>query len=213
MKLISCNFKKNSWKKKQQKTFFSTLTVIGSLQKYFTNNNEWNKGKTTFYSFHPCWSKQACKQCRSWWDSSFWSVSSGFTLFAIPFCIFGRFPYLRYWTSPNSKMEESILETQGWKGQLLRAKSAFFFSLTNYCLERRLYVKLKDWMSNSVDPDAMAIELSHFDLCCLQKPIIIACGSERVKWENTNIINILCQTLIHWLCPHKQSVVFIGRFW
>ena len=35
-----------------------------------------------------------------------------------------------------------------------------FFVLTNYMyrLERRLYmyVKLKDWMSNSVDPDEMA---------------------------------------------------------
>ena len=29
----------------------------------------------------------------------------------------------------------------------------FFFILTNYLLERCLYVKLKDWMSNSVDPD------------------------------------------------------------
>ena len=29
-------------------------------------------------------------------------------------------------------------------------------------------------MSNSIDPDEM-------DLCCLKKPIIIACGSERVK--------------------------------
>ena len=25
------------------------------------------------------------------------------------------------------------------------------------------------------------IEASHLDLCCLQKPIIIACGSEKVK--------------------------------
>ena len=34
-------------------------------------------------------------------------------------------------------------------------------------------------MSKSVDPDEMA----HYelDLCCLQKPIIIACGSERVN--------------------------------
>ena len=32
-------------------------------------------------------------------------------------------------------------------------------------------------MSNSVDLD----ETAHLDLCCLQKPIIIACGSERVK--------------------------------
>ena len=34
-------------------------------------------------------------------------------------------------------------------------------------------------MSNSVDPDETAH--SHLDLCCLQKPIFIACGSERVK--------------------------------
>ena len=31
-----------------------------------------------------------------------------------------------------------------------------FFILTNFRLERRLYVKLKDWMSNSVDPDETA---------------------------------------------------------
>ena len=37
-------------------------------------------------------------------------------------------------------------------------------------------------MSNSVDPDEMAhYEPSHLDLCCLQKLIIITCGSERVK--------------------------------
>ena len=34
-------------------------------------------------------------------------------------------------------------------------------------------------MSNSVDPDWTAH--FHLDLRCLQKPIIIACGSERVK--------------------------------
>ena len=33
-------------------------------------------------------------------------------------------------------------------------------------------------MSNSVDE---LNEPSHLDLCCLQKPIIIACGSGRVK--------------------------------
>ena len=51
-----------------------------------------------------------------------------------------------------------------------------------YHLERSLYVKLKDWMSNRVDPDETAHnEPSHLDLCCLQKPIIIACGSGRGK--------------------------------
>ena len=32
----------------------------------------------------------------------------------------------------------------------------FLFFLTNHCLESRLYVKLKDCMSNSVDPDETA---------------------------------------------------------
>ena len=37
-------------------------------------------------------------------------------------------------------------------------------------------------MSNSVETDETAhIEPSHLDLRCLQKPIIIACGSERVN--------------------------------
>ena len=57
--------------------------------------------------------------------------------------------------------------------------------LTNYRLhgmERSyIYVKLKDRMSNSVDPDETAHEPSHLDLCCLQKPFIIASGSERVN--------------------------------
>ena len=36
-------------------------------------------------------------------------------------------------------------------------------------------------MSNSIDPDEMAhCELSYQDLRCLQKPVIIAYGSERV---------------------------------
>ena len=37
-------------------------------------------------------------------------------------------------------------------------------------------------MLNSVDPDETAhYEPSHLDMCCFHKPIIIACGSERVK--------------------------------
>ena len=37
-------------------------------------------------------------------------------------------------------------------------------------------------MSNSVDPDEMAYyEPSYLDLCCLQKSIITACGSEKVN--------------------------------
>ena len=54
--------------------------------------------------------------------------------------------------------------------------------LTNYQLERSLYIKFEDQMSNSGDPDETAhYEPSHLDLRCLQKPIIIAYGSERVK--------------------------------
>ena len=37
-------------------------------------------------------------------------------------------------------------------------------------------------MTNSVDPDEMAhYDPSHLDLCCLQKPIITACGSKRAN--------------------------------
>ena len=36
-------------------------------------------------------------------------------------------------------------------------------------------------MSNSEDPDETDYEPSNLDLRCLQKPIIIVCGSERVK--------------------------------
>ena len=54
--------------------------------------------------------------------------------------------------------------------------------LIHYRLERSLYVKFKDWMSNSVDPDETAhYAPSHLVLCCLQKTVIIACDSERIK--------------------------------
>ena len=46
-------------------------------------------------------------------------------------------------------------------------------------------------MSNSIDPDEKAhYEPSHLDLCCLQKPIIIACGDERVKQNNMNTLKL-----------------------
>ena len=46
---------------------------------------------------------------------------------------------------------------------------------------KKLMCKLKDSMSNSVDLDETAHhEPAHLVLCCLQKPIIIACDSERV---------------------------------
>ena len=37
-------------------------------------------------------------------------------------------------------------------------------------------------MSNNVDLDEM-VHNSHLDLGCLQKPIVITYGSERVIWE------------------------------
>ena len=53
--------------------------------------------------------------------------------------------------------------------------------------EKFFHVKLKDWMSNSVDPDETAhYEPSHLDLRCLQQPIIIDCGSERDNDSNTD---------------------------
>ena len=72
----------------------------------------------------------------------------------------------------------SHVETILKKGSTLKEKQqqtivVCFFILTNHRLERRLYVKLKDWMLNSVDPD--------LDLRCLQKPNIIVCSSERVN--------------------------------
>ena len=55
---------------------------------------------------------------------------------------------------------------------------AFFNKLLIW---KKLYVKLKDGMSNSIDPDETGhYEPSHLDLCCLQKPNI-ACGSEIFK--------------------------------
>ena len=46
-------------------------------------------------------------------------------------------------------------------------------------------------MSNSVDPD----------LYCLQKPIIIACGSERVNNDELEWINKLYLTAKNYLSP------------
>ena len=54
----------------------------------------------------------------------------------------------------------------------------FFFFLINYRLERSLYVKLKNWNSNSADPD----ETAHisYESTLFAKTYIIY-GSERVK--------------------------------
>ena len=55
-------------------------------------------------------------------------------------------------------------------------------------------------MSNSVDRDETAHhEPSHLDLRCLQKPIIIACGSERVKSGVVLIMNGLNSGILLYL--------------
>ena len=59
-------------------------------------------------------------------------------------------------------------------------QTTFVFILTNYRLERRLHVKLKDWMSNSVDPDETAHWAVSSGSMLLQKIIIIANGSEEL---------------------------------
>ena len=60
----------------------------------------------------------------------------------------------------------------------------FVFFLTNYRSEMFI-CKLKDWMSNRVDLDETAhYEQSHLDLCCLQKPIIVACSSETINHKH-----------------------------
>ena len=51
-------------------------------------------------------------------------------------------------------------------------------------------------MSNSIDPNEKALyEPSHRDLCCLQKPIIIAYDSERIK--RSSQINIFLILLVN----------------
>ena len=58
--------------------------------------------------------------------------------------------------------------------------SAFF--LNKLSLGKKFICKAERLNVKSVDPDEKAYyEPSHLDLCCLQKPIINACGSERVK--------------------------------
>ena len=52
-------------------------------------------------------------------------------------------------------------------------------------------------MSNSVDPAETAHdEPSHLDLCCLQKPIMITCGSERVKAVACGCLRVLLSQYI-----------------
>ena len=62
-------------------------------------------------------------------------------------------------------------------------------------------------MSNSIDPDETAhYEPSHLDLCCLQKSIIIACGSERVK------CSLILALLGHLFYYFKNDLIAVRLF-
>ena len=57
-----------------------------------------------------------------------------------------------------------------------------YFCFNKLSISKTFISKVDHWMSNIVDPDEMAhYEPSHLDLRCLQKPIVIAYGSERVN--------------------------------
>ena len=60
----------------------------------------------------------------------------------------------------------------------------FYFNKLSF--EKTFICKVERLNVNSVDPD----ETSHLDLCCLQKFIIIACGSERVKVHDMFLCHI-----------------------
>ena len=94
---------------------------------------------------------------------------------------------------------------------------SFLFFLTNYRLGRNLYVKLKDWMSNSIGPDETAHnDPSHLDLCCLQKPIIIACGSDREAYPGIYVhIGTTTTENAQSDMYHKRSLIriFIRAVW
>ena len=53
-------------------------------------------------------------------------------------------------------MPSAYLQWRFHSGERVVARGPLVFILTNLRLERRLYVKLKDRMSNSVDPDETA---------------------------------------------------------
>ena len=86
------------------------------------------------------------------------------------------------------------LSAPNFRRHLSSAFFFFFLILTNYRLERRLYVKLKDWMSNSIDPD----ETVHSGSMLFAKvPIIIAYDSERVKYHKYKDLHYLAPGLLY----------------
>ena len=71
-----------------------------------------------------------------------------------------------------------------------------FFILTNYRLERRLYVKLKDWMSNSVDQH----ETAHWAVSSGSMLFAKAYYDRMWQWKS--------QFILDWI---NSSTLYIGR--
>ena len=70
-------------------------------------------------------------------------------------------------------------------------------------------------MSNSVDPDETAhTEPSHLDLCCLQKSIIIACGSKRINYhKDTSATRIMVSNVAFVLSLFAPHVFVFARLY
>ena len=71
-------------------------------------------------------------------------------------------------------------------------------------------------MSNSVDSDETAHnEPSHHDLCCLQKPIIITCGSERVNSYKSDHVYLKKKKkkIINFRNPRTENTSAIPAQW
>ena len=67
-------------------------------------------------------------------------------------------------------------------------------------------------MSNSVDPDETTFyEPSHLDLRCLQKPVVIAYGSERVKNTQNKLSQKKQFSIALLQCNHAVMIVSSKR--
>ena len=152
--------------------------------------------------------EQNGKQCRSWW-----AVSSGSTLFAKVSVLDFRAERVKvkrytwkmmcHFAKENNFCRQKVaslvseifkiranLNSFGAKFQMTFVICFFFYLKTNYRLERRLYVKLKDWTSN--------IEPSHLDLCCLRKLLLSPVAVKELK-ERTYFHTYMCNTKLNHL--------------
>ena len=65
-------------------------------------------------------------------------------------------------------------------GAKIQTTNVCLFILTNYRLERRLYEKLKDWMSNIIDPD----ETAHLVVSSGSMLLAKACYHRLWQWKS-----------------------------